>query len=150
MTGSSPAPTASVSIPAAARANTQEGAVEFAKFFLIAGSKAETDWRSDVVRALSDPTCTTCAGQMAAIAESEAKGERVSTNRFVPQSTQAGPGTTSSAYQVDVLAKLRAASVIDRKGKAIRKLPEDDQALRVHVYWNGQTWRVSQVEGIRR
>ena len=147
--GSASASTA-VEVPEAARANTPEGATEFAKFFLDAGSQSETTWDTSMVAALSDQECSTCAAQVKVVQESKAKGQRTRDNRFQYQSSQVGPGAAPNSFDVDILATFKASALVNEAGAVVQELPQNDLAMRVSVRWNGDGWRTTQVQGIRR
>lgn len=149
--GASPTPTVSVSIPAAAQANTEAGAVEFAKFFLIAGSQAFVDGDTTALETLADPTCTTCDEILTSANEYKTAGHKTAIRSYVPGPHQVGPGKTNGEYLVDILGTERATAVVDKAtGKVVDQLSEERSDLRITVRRTSASWRIVQVEAIVR
>jgi hypothetical protein len=136
-------------VPEAARANTPEGATEFAKFFITAVSEANVDLDSSAIRTLSLPACQTCEGAIEGVQKYKAAGQRERESRYTPSSSQVGPAGDGS-YAVDVLGSYSESAVIDGKGNVVQALPAADSALRVTVNRVGDGWRVREVAVIER
>ena len=142
----SPTPSASIEVPEAARANTQEGAVAFARWYVEAGSQAFVDWDANVIEGFAEPGCTVCAGLAKSAREWQAQGHRTPTRRYQFESSQVGP--TQGGYIVDLAGKEQATKVLDGGGNVVIEYPEKPTFLRVTLRWGASSWRVVQVQGI--
>lgn len=141
---------ASVQVPEAARANTPEGATEFAKFFIEAGSQAHVDWDTSVVEGFSATSCTTCAALVQGVRQMKAKGQHNQDRRYRYASSQVGAGTSPGLFVVDLLGEDQATRVIGADGSVVEELPATQTALRLNVRHTGSAFQVDQVSVIDR
>jgi hypothetical protein len=135
-------------VPEAARANTPEGATEFAKWYLLQGAQANVDLDSTVLKTYSMPECVTCKAVIQGVEDLKTRGEHEREARFTPGASQVGPGSDSTQYVVDILGSYAAGDVLDSSGKTVRTLPVTEGALRVTTVWR-DGWRIQEVSAIQ-
>ena len=142
----SPGPT--VSVPEAARAQTQEGGIEFAKFYatLLSDSVAVPD--STALQALSVPDCAGCQTIINDVDEYVRGGFRLVDPRAQLIGAQASSPYDAAQFSVDVLGKQVAGTVIDANGQVAKELDEVRLHLRITVLWTEAGWRALDVRAL--
>lgn len=140
----SPTPSVNVSIPAAARANTEAGSIEFGKFFIEELDKAYVTTDSSSIEAMSDPGCGGCkavAGAIRGMHEDGIHQERpavtIAGGQYVP---------IHDAPAVDVFAEYESVPRVDSKGAVVTPGRAEKVAYRLTVEWAGQGWKVVETD----
>jgi hypothetical protein len=142
-TTATPTPTPSgPDIPAAARTQDEKGGVAFVKFFIDQVNESYTTPRDDLIPALSDSGCKSCADS-----QSKAKQFVASKSRAVAPPYTASKVTWVGEQAVDVFIvtmTLRQAETEIRylSGKAGGSIPEAKDDYRVGITWKGGQWDI--------
>ena len=140
-TASSP-PTATVAIPAAARAHTEAGAEAFVKFFVEQSNIAWTLPKAGLLPPLSDPGCIACKGLEGTASELAAKKQRYVSEPITQIRTNAVGGGADGQQMVRLNAKQNKVKVVDSAGAEVRTDPAMDIARTVLLTWGNEQWRV--------
>ncbi|MBP6997758.1 MAG: hypothetical protein KBB39_16615 [Phycicoccus sp.] len=143
VTSVSPTPSPSVSVPEAARAHTQEGGIEFAKYYATLMSDSYTVPSSAEVRALSLDTCGACDVIIESLDDYVRDGYRVRESRIELEGAQLSSAYTDAEFTVDVLGREKATDIVDMSGKVIKPVPETTVRLRLKVEWTADGWRTA-------
>lgn len=148
VTSVSPTPSPSVSVPEAARAHTQEGGIEFAKYYVTELGKAQSAPDATVIDALTLSDCAGCGLISKTVHEYVAGGYRIRDSRLTVDGAQASSVVTDIGFDIDVLGTERASVLLDSTGSVVRETPEARLWLRVGVQWTDQGWRVARLDSV--
>ncbi len=148
VTSVSPTPSPSVSVPDAARAQTPEGAVEFAKFYVQEASDAYVTADAAVVRELALPQCSGCEVIAGIVDQFRARGAHVREPRLQLEGAQLSSVFAPEGTDVDVVGKELASEAIDSSGTVVQSMPEERTYLRVSLVWGQTGWAVAQVASV--
>ena len=139
-TNSSPT-TATVDIPAAARAHTPKGAEAFVKFFLEQAALAWTRPDATLIMPLSDPGCLSCKDLQKTASELVTKGQRYRSSPISIQSVVAVGGFKDQTH-VHVQMTQKKVDVIDSQGAVVLTDPYQKLTRTVGLVWKGDSWRL--------
>lgn len=140
-TTATPSPTASdPDIPAAARTQNEAGGVAFVKFFIDQVNESYTTPRDDLIPALSDPDCISCADS-----QSKARQFVASKSRAVAPPYTASRvtwvGEQAAGVFIVTMTLRQAETEIDYlSGKAAGSIPEAKNDYRVGITWKEGRW----------
>jgi hypothetical protein len=142
-TTATPSPTApGPNIPAAARTQDEAGGVAFVKFFIDQVNESYTTPRDDLIPALSDPGCKSCASlqkiaeqYVASKSHTSAAPYRASDFRWVGEQT-------AGVFIVTTTLKTLPVDTIDSAGKAVSTYTPTSDDTRVGVTWKEGQWIV--------
>jgi hypothetical protein len=141
-TTSRPSSTAAVSIPAAARAHTEEGAKAFAKFYVEKVSESGYTADSSDLRAISEPTCKGCGVFIELADELKADGHHVDRESIVLRGLMIRPDSTEDRMVIDCLVEDLPSRIVDSNGKTVSEEPGDKLTLRNTLVWKDAGWVV--------
>lgn len=143
-TTSSPSGTASVAVPAAARAHTDEGAKAFARFFYQIASRSQFEADSSELRSLSDKNCSACLSLIELADDYQRRGVHTDRDSLRVEDAVMRPESKPNAPVVDVLALDQASKVVRRSDGAV--VSSDEAAkltFRTTLSWRDQSWVVT-------
>lgn len=132
------------SLPAAARAHTEEGAQAFASYYTVQMDEALHHADSSILRALSTNSCTGCRVGIDLANQLKAKGQHNSTTSFRIAGTRLSELTTDTQSVVDVLVDDKGAVTVDQAGTQVHKSAPAKFTLRQTLKWHGAGWLVAQ------
>ncbi|MDF2143784.1 DUF6318 family protein [Knoellia sp. p5-6-4] len=141
-TTSPPSPTAAVSIPAAARQHTEEGAKAFAKFYLLTYSKSAFSADAASLEALSSDSCGGCKSLIDLVNGYRAKNQHVDRVALTVDTTMLRPEGTSERPVVDVLAKDARKQVLNADGSVAKVVAAASINFRLTMRWDDNNWEV--------
>src|SRR6476620_9928084 len=121
-TTASPSGTASVAVPAAARAHTDEGAKAFAEFYTATMDRATVSADSAALRALTDPTCAACSGIVEVVDGYRSRGEHQERTSLTLGASEV-VSSSPQRVKVDVLAEDKPHRVVRRDGSVVSTSP---------------------------
>ncbi len=146
-TSPSPSSTSNADIPAAARAQTPEGAYAFARHFIEQVNAAWTKPQAGLLPPLSTTTCKTCGGFEATASRYVAsKTHYDRTPLEVIEVSSHGPATPGPTQTVDVVAHQTPAHVVDGNGKSVGDIAEQRGIFVFDVTWIGNQWRINEIQ----
>ena len=139
----SPSPSASPSseIPAAAREKSQAGAEAFVRYFVKQSAHAWISADPNLITALSDPDCKSCASLASTAAQLRERGHRYAD---LPISVVSVDALTGDEQRQNVAATIdqRAVNVVDSDGNIVSSDQADSLERTFLLYWEGSGWRV--------
>jgi len=148
-TTSSPAGTATVNVPAAARAHTEDGAKAFAKFYFERASRGAQVASSAELRSLSAPACVGCKSFIRLIDGYAAKQQHVDRDAMRVTDTNIRPRGTKGETGVDVLAVDGPKAIVDARGSTVRQFAESKLFFETTVEWNGNAWKMKRLQAVK-
>jgi hypothetical protein len=134
---------ATVNVPAAARAHTEEGAKAFAEFYYAVLSDSQFRADSGKLRALSTPECVSCQAFARKADAMRERGQHVNLRSLTVKQSQVTPARVSGGYVIDVLAEDQPSKVIEKDGTVISTSKGSKLAFRTSVVWQSDGWKVS-------
>lgn len=142
-TSLTPSPSASMEVPVAARANTDDGAIAFVRFYFEQVNLAYTKPDTSLLPGLATKACTSCTGLQDGVAEIAAKEQRMKSDLVAPISaatiaTEAPRGQTWVRFKLTQLT----VPVIDKSGKELEGQKASSVGKIVSVIREGDQWRV--------
>jgi len=142
-TTSSPSGTASVAVPAAARAHTKEGALAFAKFYyeMLGDSQYRAD--SSGLRQLSTESCVACQAFARKADSMRARGQHLDSRSLQIAGAQVTPASVQNGFIVDVLGDDRPSKVLSQDGSVVSASQGAKLTFRTQVLWTSGAWKVS-------
>ncbi|MFC6241565.1 DUF6318 family protein [Knoellia sp. GCM10027112] len=147
-TTSPPSPTVAVSIPAAARQHTEEGAKAFAEFYTLEMDRATVSADATRLKSLSLPSCTACKGVTDVVEGYRSRGERQEKPSVVVDLVQVRSYSETGAW-IEVLVEEKAHRVVNRSGQVISTSQGTRINFRHKVTWVNGTWMVADSEIIQ-
>jgi hypothetical protein len=148
-TTSRPSSTAAVSIPAAARAHTEEGAKAFAEFYLNTYSEAAVSADSAALAALSGKSCGGCRSLIDLIDGYRAKHQHVDEVSLTIDTTMLRPEGTSDRPVVDVLAADAKKRVLNADGSVAKTVAGANINFRLTLNWSEIGWQVEDLRVVQ-
>lgn len=145
----SASPSPSVSVPEAARAHTQEGGIEFAKYYATLLSDGFTVPSSAEVSAHSLAECGGCKAMTSAIDEYVKGNYRVRDSRIEITAAQLSSVYTDNEFNADVVGREKASVIVDAAGVTIKDVPETSMYLRLLIVWTDAGWAVSDLRTVK-
>lgn len=146
---SSPSASISVDIPEAARAHTEAGAIEFAKFAATKAGEAIHKGDASIFLSLTEPTCQGCTAVAAVVKNQKEADERPAQPRIVVNGAQLFGPPEAERVQVDIAATEKAVEVIRANGEVVRIAPEAPFPLRMGLIWTSSGWRIGEMKVIQ-
>lgn len=140
-----PSPTSTVRIPSKAQANTEEGAIEFAKFYVLEMNRADVNADPSVLIALSSRECRLCQDVIAVTNDNREAGTRLSRATTTVQEVVIKDSGDKS-YTLGVLAENSATTRIDRAGKKVADVPSGRLNIEMDIAWTGNNWSVTAMD----
>lgn len=148
-TGSTkPSPSVSVSVPTAARAHTEAGAIAFARWIIDQADAAYVGVDASVFDALGDEKCEGCASVKKDVKDLRAteyhqKGRALTVTEALVVS-QAQAETT-----VDLLVTSKAVPFVHKSGVEKGGTKAEKRKLRLIARWANDGWRVANFAGAK-
>ncbi|MEO7268438.1 MAG: DUF6318 family protein [Knoellia sp.] len=138
----SPSPSVSVSLPSAARANTEAGAIAFAKFFVTEMDRAYVEADSEPLKPLFTKNCEDCQNVVEIIDKLEGSG----THQATSSATIAGATYAKLSGQpaVDVFVAYASVNRLDKAGKVVFTGKERKVSYRLRLA-NTNGWLVDEI-----
>ncbi|WP_211254680.1 DUF6318 family protein [Knoellia aerolata] len=137
----SPSTTASINIPAAARANTDAGAIAFVRFWFDRVNEAFMTPNPSLIPALSSPSCRSCSNLADNPVQYAAKGQRVKPAPFKPLRDVKSLGADSlGQYRVSFTLAQNAVSVVDSSGKVVESQKASSAVRIALLSRKGEQW----------
>lgn len=130
----SPSPSATSDVPAAAREKSEKGAEAFVRYFVQQSSRAWTTPDADLIEALSDTDCKSCASLAKTARQLEEKGHRYRDDPITVVSVAALVGD-ESRQNVAATIKQHDMDVVDKDGKVVSSDSADDLQRTFLLYW---------------
>lgn len=141
-TTSSPQGTASVAVPVAARAHTDEGAKAFARFYFETAATSYVTLQTAPLLFLSLPSCVGCGAMVRAVDKQREVGEHLQTASLTIKLVEIRSSANGRA-EVDVAGSEKPVRVIDQQGDVIRTTNAGVVTFRTQLIWTPEGWRVS-------
>jgi hypothetical protein len=142
-----PSTALSVSVPAAAKAHTDEGAKAFAMFFMEQMSDAYASLDLTTVRALAAADCTGCRVLFQSVEERRARGEHAVSRSFTADVAGVRPNASGDTLEIDVAGTERAVNVV-KNGTVLRKTTAGKVTFRTRVHWTSSRWEMKDVKAV--
>jgi hypothetical protein len=139
-----------VTIPAAAREHTPEGAKAFAAFYIASVSESGFTANASTLRAVSAPTCKGCQVFIEFAEELRAADQHVDRKSMRLNGMAVRPDSTADLVIVDCLVEDQPSRIVDSRGGVVSNEPGEKLALRISVKWLERGWIVAEsllVEG---
>lgn len=138
----SPSPSVSVSLPSAARANTEAGAIAFAKFFVTEMDRAYVEADSEPLKPLFTKNCEDCQNVVDIIDKLEGSG----THQATSSATVAGATYAKLSGQpaVDVFVAYASVNRLDKAGKVVFTGKDRKVSYRLRLA-NTNGWLVDEI-----
>ncbi len=132
---------ASPTLPAAATKPTAIGASAFFEYFWATYNYAFATLDSEPLRAVSAPTCKTCAGYADGVDEIRSRGGRLEGGDVVVLEAVTAPGEASDGLVVNALVNQAAATTVASDGSRSEPAPAK-ASVRVDaaVRWQSGRW----------
>jgi hypothetical protein len=105
-------------IPKAARANTQEGAEAFAKFFIEQVARSGVTADPTLIEGLYTKSCKTCANFVATAQSLKDEGRRHKESAMTVESSSANK-FTEEGKEIAVWVDLKVVDIVDSKGERV-------------------------------
>lgn len=135
-----------VDVPAAARANTPQGAGAYVRFYFDELLKAYVSQDTRTVRALAADSCTACSGFAGGIDATRAKNRRITGPPLEVLSAEA-PGFGYGPVVVDLQYRIPSYDIVDAQGKIAYHIPaEGRDVFLVTLDRVGAEWRIGKVQ----
>lgn len=141
--GSVPYPTG---VPAAARANTTEGAQEFVKFYFGLVNEAYTSPKAGLLPPLSSATCKSCAAFERIASGFVAKGQRY--DQPMVSVLEVSPSWQDKPERrvIDATVRQNPAHVVNASGQVTETIPQADAVFVVTLSRSGPGWAVELIQ----
>ncbi|PRY52476.1 hypothetical protein BCF74_1335 [Knoellia remsis] len=130
-------------VPDAAKAHTEAGAIEFAKFVVNQADLAYVNVDDSVIKTLSGPSCEGCDVTIKGVADQKAAGERQVAPSLTILATNVLPSQNPDAYDVQVQVRSEKVDIVDTKGKTVNSTQAGKGVYRVATRWDGKQWTVA-------
>ncbi|WP_146133016.1 DUF6318 family protein [Knoellia remsis] len=140
-----PSPTSTVRIPSKAQAKTEEGAIEFAKFYVLEMNRADVSSDSSVFRALSDSSCSSCSEIADIVDQNKAAGTRLDKVTMTVNDASV-LDDSGDGYTIGLLVDEAPSQRLDRQGKVISKNPAGRLNIELGLKRSGDGWSVQALE----
>jgi hypothetical protein len=134
-----------VTIPAAAKQRTPDGAKAFARFFTQQMDQTTVTADSSKLRVLAQPTCTACLSIIELVDGYKDRGERQSRSSLNVKAVEV-TSETGNATIVDVLADDLPHKIVRSDGSVVSTSPAAKINFRHTLAWTEMGWRVSDSE----
>ena len=136
----SPSASPSYEVPAAARVQSEAGAVAFVKFYFDQMNKAWMGPDTNLLLPLSDPGCKSCANLQDEAATLRKDGERLDRPAVTVLAVDVRPDAPPG--QVFLVARLRQndAQRVDRQGVVKAAMEASEGTRQVAVIWKEDRW----------
>ena len=136
-----PTPTPSgPDIPAAARTQDEKGGVEFVKFFIDQVNESYTTPRDDLIPALSDPGCKSCAALQKIAEQYVASKSHTSAAPYKASDFRWVGEQAAGVFIITTTLKTLPVDTIDSTGKAVSTYTPASNKTRVGVTWKDGRW----------
>lgn len=133
--------TGSVAIPEGARANTEDGAVAFVRFWFEQVNVAFTSPNPNLIPALSAEGCKSCANLATNPTEFAAKGQRAQPGPFKPLTNVRSLGKDPlGQYRVQFKLSQNNVNILDKSGKIVDTTPAESADRVALVSRKGEQW----------
>lgn len=136
--------TASVAIPAAARAHTDEGAKAFARFYVEAVSESGLTADSTTLHAITDPNCKGCRVFIDLADELKAERQHVDRKSIQLRGLSVRPDSSPNVVVIDCLVEDLPSKIVDENGSVVSVERGDKLTLRNTVKWSVDRWIVAE------
>ena len=135
-------------IPAAARANTPEGAAAFVRYFYGQVNIAWSRPQAGLISSLSAATCKTCANFERESVANVAKKTRVIGQSIVLETVDTSDATNTAKMTVLAIGYEPASIVVDASGNTVQTLQRERVRTLVTVQWDAAGWRLGEIQSI--
>lgn len=134
--------TTSVLVPSAARAQTDAGAVAFARFYVLEVDKAYVTLDTSAIKAYAKDSCTNCQTAASTVEAAKANGERQPRTSFSITGAQTQP--FSGRVVVDVYVDVADVPSVNAQGQTVSPGEPGKDSFRVDLVWESG-WKVKAV-----
>lgn len=148
-TSAAPSPTATPTptqtgpdIPAAARTQDEKGGIAFVKFFIDQVNESYTTPRDDLIPALSDPECISCAELQKYAEQYVASQSRTSAAPYSVANVKWLGEQTAGVFIVSLTFRTAPVDTIDSAGKVVSTYESDSVKRKIGVTWKEGQWVV--------
>jgi hypothetical protein len=132
-----------VTIPAAAKQRTTEGAKAFASFYYEVLSDSQYRADSSSLRSLSAASCVACQAFAKKADEMKRRGHHVDSRSLNVDDAVVTPTTVRNGFVIDVLADDRPSKVVDATGSVVSTSQGAKLTFRTQVVWTSTGWKVA-------
>ena len=137
-------------LPAEALANTPEGAVAFARYFLKAMNRGYFMPAPGALSPLSTPACKSCAAYEAEFADLVSKHQHLDREPFVFTEVVVVPDTgPGAALSVDAVTQQQAVKIVDSHGSVQRSWTAKIGVFVLDLVRENDSWKVNEIQ-VRR
>lgn len=147
----SPSPSVTASgpeIPAAAREQTEAGAVAYAKFFFDQFNIAWTEPRAGLIEALSDPKCQFCQKSEESTVGFVADGQRYASRPVEVSELEPIVGAPSGQQFLAATFEQKATQIVDQSGTVVSSVKRQVGERYVVLSWSDGRWWMREMERI--
>lgn len=129
-------------VPLAARAHTEAGAEAFVRFYIDQLNLAWTSPNVDLVSALSEPDCVSCARLEATAEQLVTKGQRYMSAPVSVRSAAAFEGAPAGQQLVHLVMEQHRVDVVNAQGTIVSTDLPRDLNRNVVLKWRAEAWHV--------
>ena len=134
-------------VPAAARAQTTDGAIAFTKYFFDLVNTSWTKPESGRLPALFTPTCSSCQNFENNAAKYVRENTRYNkTPLEILEVSSHGPAVEGPKQTVDAVVHQVPASVVDASGKSVSNAEERRGIFVSDLVWQGDGWKLTSIK----
>lgn len=147
----SPSPSVTASgpeIPAAAREQTEAGAIAFAKFFFDQFNIAWTEPRAGLIESLSDPECQFCRKSEESALGFVADGQRYAAAPVEVRDVEPIAGAPNGQQFLAATFEQKASRIVDSSGVVIKPVKAQVGERYVVLVWADGRWWLREMERI--
>ncbi|GAA4394984.1 hypothetical protein GCM10023153_16600 [Ornithinibacter aureus] len=134
-------------IPAAARTQDEKGGIAFVKFFIDQVNESYTTPRDDLIPALSDPECISCADSQSKAKQFVASKSRAVAPPYTPSKLTWVGEQATGVFIVTMTLRQAETEIRLLSGKAAGTIPEAKDDYRVGITWKGDQWIIVGLAG---
>ena len=134
-------------VPAAAKAQTTDGAIAFTQYFFDSVNTSWTKPEAGRLPALFTPTCSSCQNFENNAAKYVRENTRYNkTPLEILEVSSHGPAVEGPKQTVDAVIHQVAASIVDASGKSVSNAEEQRGIFVSDLVWQGDGWKLTSIK----
>lgn len=137
--------TSDANIPEAARAQTGEGAVAFANYFLNQANAAYTGNAPELISKLSTDSCKTCSSMKDSLTVWAQKNYTYQGAFITPTYVTVAAFPNDGTAKVLFVSDTKPSKLVDAKGSLIEAFPAEKATSSVDLTYTGSSWTVTEI-----
>ena len=132
-------------VPAAARAQTADGAVAFTAYFAAQANASYQNLKPELLNLLVLQECKTCAAMIQQVNDYIARKQRYEAEFISPTAITISSASDDQA-QVFLSTDSKGGRVVDSNGNTVEKLPPQQGNVTFYLVYRSGGWRVSEIK----